>query len=78
MDCKLLLPQCFDARHRLGSGLEARLAAVEYLRCNVQHQNGWMEIEAQIIDHLKEQSVPTGQIDQELRTAKSLLESWLP
>ncbi len=77
-NCKQLLPQCFDAGHHFGGGLEARLCALEYLRCNIQNQNDWALIEAQIIDYLKEQSVTTGQIDQELRKARSLLEAWLP
>jgi hypothetical protein len=77
MDCKEHLAGCFGPGYDFAGTPDTRLAALDYLRCNVENQNVWLEMRQDIQDYLRNMTAPENEIARQLKRAENMLSPWV-
>jgi hypothetical protein len=77
LDCREHLAGCFGPGYNFAGEKGSLLAALDYLRCNVEAVNAWLGIQQEIKDYLKAMNAPEGELEKQIERAKTLFRPWV-
>ncbi|GAA0030217.1 hypothetical protein BROWWM01_43490 [Bradyrhizobium ottawaense] len=77
LDCREHLASCFSSGYNFAGDQSSRVAALDYLRCNVEALNAWLGIQQEIKDYLRAMNAPESEIQKQVERAGTMLRPWV-